>query len=194
MLIPPETHASSDLRYELIRSRRRTLSLIVRDDGSLEIRCPLTFPRGRIDQFVRDKASWIQRKRHENRHVIIVGSLPPDRDSEAFNHLKLVYNHVIAEFPVRRPTKLTIRDLRSRWGSCSSQGHISLNSRCFFLPEPIQEYVILHELCHLVHLNHSQAFWQLMENYLPDARMRRKSLNYYRLSQEGKDEHGNNES
>lgn len=70
----------------------------------------------------------------------------------------------------RTVTRITIRDTRSRWGSCSSQGAISLNWRLALAPRPASTYVVAHEVAHLVHLNHSPDFWALVANLLPDWR------------------------
>lgn len=72
---------------------------------------------------------------------------------------------------------LKIRDMRSRWGSCSSKGNVSLNLRLIHQPLDLIDYVVLHELCHLKELNHSPRFWALMDRVLPDWRERRKQLN-----------------
>lgn len=70
----------------------------------------------------------------------------------------------------------TIRDANTRWGSCSASKRISLNYKLIFLPAPLVEYVILHELCHLVHLNHSADFWGLLKTFSPDCIALRKEL------------------
>ncbi len=74
------------------------------------------------------------------------------------------------------PKKVNFRAPRSRWGSCSSNQHISLNWKLICQPAPLIDYVIVHELCHLKHLNHSDHFWQLLESILPGYKDRQSHL------------------
>ena len=69
--------------------------------------------------------------------------------------------------------------MRSQWGSCSAEGKISLNTHLIKTPEPLIDYVILHELCHLKHLNHGKRFYALMGRRMPDWQQRRTRLNRY---------------
>jgi len=71
------------------------------------------------------------------------------------------------------------RFMRSQWGSCSSNGRISLNTHLMKVPLPLVDYVILHELCHRVHMNHGRRFYGLMGRYMPDWERRRSELNRY---------------
>ena len=71
---------------------------------------------------------------------------------------------------------LKIRSYKSRWGSCDQRRRITLNERLIMAPAEIVDYVIIHELCHLVHLNHSAPFWQLVAEYCPDYQQRRRWL------------------
>lgn len=73
--------------------------------------------------------------------------------------------------------KISIRNQKSRWGSCSHGKNLSFNWRLIMAPEPVIEYVIIHELSHLQEMNHSQAFWNLVENYCADAKKHRNWLN-----------------
>ncbi|MGC8492659.1 MAG: M48 family metallopeptidase [Syntrophobacteraceae bacterium] len=74
------------------------------------------------------------------------------------------------------PATITIKSLTSRWGSCSVSGRISLAWNIIMAPEEIVDYLIVHELCHLVHHNHSEQYWALVASILPDHRQRRKWL------------------
>ncbi len=73
-------------------------------------------------------------------------------------------------------TSITIRDQKTRWGSCSSSGTLSFNYRLIFAPPAILDYVVVHELCHLTHMNHSKDFWNMVESVLPDYKERRQWL------------------
>jgi hypothetical protein len=66
--------------------------------------------------------------------------------------------------------RVAVRDQRSRWGSCSAKKNLNFNFRLFDLPPHLRDYVVVHELCHLVELNHAAAFWELVERIMPDAR------------------------
>ncbi|MDR3566693.1 MAG: SprT family zinc-dependent metalloprotease [Syntrophobacteraceae bacterium] len=74
------------------------------------------------------------------------------------------------------PGRVTIKSMQSRWGSCSTSGRISLAWNIIMAPEEVIDYLIVHELCHLVHHNHSEQYWALVGSILPDHRERRKWL------------------
>jgi predicted metal-dependent hydrolase len=75
-----------------------------------------------------------------------------------------------------RPKKLSFRSQKTLWGSCSSKGHISLNWRMVAFPEEVYDYILVHELCHLVHQNHSPQFWALVETFQPNFKQQRRWL------------------
>ena len=75
-----------------------------------------------------------------------------------------------------RPSRVTVRGQRSRWGSCSGKGTVSLNWRLMLVPGALADYVVVHELCHLRHMNHSQRFWAMVAGIVPDYRDRRRRL------------------
>ena len=75
------------------------------------------------------------------------------------------------------PTKITIRQYRARWGSCNNRGELSFNYLLMMAPIFVIDYVIIHELCHLEHLNHSKYFWQLVEKHCPNFQSAKEWLN-----------------
>lgn len=76
----------------------------------------------------------------------------------------------------RRPQKVTIKTQKSQWGSCSNRGNLNFNWRLAMAPDSIVDYLVVHELCHLVHLNHSKEYWGLVESVMPDYKERRNWL------------------
>lgn len=74
---------------------------------------------------------------------------------------------------------LRIRDQKTRWGSCSGKGNLNFNWRLIMAPPSIIDYVIVHELCHLQQMNHSQLFWKLVERFMPDYETHRAWLKYH---------------
>ena len=95
-------------------------------------------------------------------------SLPPRLKELADEH-GFTYNRV------------TIKNNISNWGSCSVRGNINLNLRLVTLPQPLQDYVMLHELCHLKEMNHGPKFHALLESLCPDHRTLEKDLRQYKL-------------
>ncbi len=73
-------------------------------------------------------------------------------------------------------TKITIRDQKTRWGSCSSNGTLSFNYRLMYAPPRILDYVVVHELCHLTHMNHSKDFWNMVASIMPEYKTYRQWL------------------
>ncbi len=85
----------------------------------------------------------------------------------------------LAEKTGLRPAGVYIGHWRARWGQCSAKGEIGLNWRLLQLPQPLQDYVILHELCHLKHMNHGPDFHRLLTRQMPDQRQVSKQISYY---------------
>ena len=73
-------------------------------------------------------------------------------------------------------TTITVRDQKTRWGSCSSRGTLSFNYRLIFAPPAVLDYVVVHELCHLTHMNHSKDFWNMVASVMPEYKIYRKWL------------------
>jgi predicted metal-dependent hydrolase len=87
---------------------------------------------------------------------------------ERLDHFNLYYKYKFL--------RITIRDQKTRWGSCSSNGTLSFNMKLGLVPIELLDYVVVHELCHLKEMNHSSKFWDLVAKTIPDYRMRRRQL------------------
>ena len=168
---------------DVIRSDRRSLALQLQPDGSLQVRCPRQISQLAARQFVSRHTDWVQRQaaRLQDPQTIILTLPDPARQAR----LRAQTSQRLADFMTGwdgpRPVRWSIRRQRTRWGSCSSRGTISVNLHCAQLPQSLFEYIVVHELCHLTHLNHSPAFWSLVALRLPDYRQRQQELARYRL-------------
>ena len=121
-------------------------------------------------------------------HVTVEAGLTPDQrekrvrrlvmawlEKRAFDDARSWIRKYGAELGVY-PTRIRIGNQRTLWGSCSGRGVVSLNWRLVAVPKPVFEYVVVHELCHLLERNHGRRFWNLVESLLPDYRERRAWL------------------
>ena len=225
------------IEYEVIYSKRKTISIQVYPDGRVLVRAPIGVKHIKIEPFVLKRAEWVvkhQRRFKENPVVVptprqyhegeiyrylgreyrlkiieagkeavrldqesLMVALADTTDTERIGVLinrwyrkqaeRIFAERLAACFPqvewmgVEYP-KLTIRDMKSRWGSCSAKKKVALNLRLIQVSEDLIDYVVLHELCHLKELNHSPAFYALMDKILPDWREYRQRLNQVQVT------------
>lgn len=167
------------ISYQVIRSSRKTLAIQITPEGQVLVRCPRTMKTEDIRRFVESKADWIEK------HVRLqsdVPRLPAFTDGEigdlAQQALAVIPERAAYFAPLVGVTygRITIRNQRSRWGSCSSEGNLNFNCLLMLTPPEVQDYVVVHELCHRKEMNHSAAFWAEVERVLPDYRERRQWL------------------
>ncbi len=93
--------------------------------------------------------------------------------ARALVHSRLVHFNAHYNVPLR---KVFIKNLKSRWGSCSSRGNLNFNYKILFLPPAVADYIVAHELCHLKHFNHSVEFWALVAETVPHYKQMRAQL------------------
>ncbi len=214
------------LEYTITRTRRRTIGITIRSDGSVIVRVPKHVAQRQVEDVLASKKGWIQKKqeyiqtRERSRpkppgfmdgesipylgqamRLIVMydiekrlrvesvdGSLvvhAPRQPDPAPQIQKLVKAAVVgwyknqarALLPSRvealkyrlgvNPTRVAIKDQRTRWGSCSSKGNVNLNWRLILCPPPVMDYVVIHELCHLKIHSHSASFWKLVASMVP---------------------------
>lgn len=102
-----------------------------------------------------------------------IPEIPPDKTPQAeIRQMVKIYSKKLGV----KASRLQFRDMRRKWGSCSSKGTVTLNSRLSWLDVDLAEYVVCHELAHLIELNHSAKFWSLVEQHMPDYAERRARL------------------
>ena len=164
-----------EFQYTLIRSARKTLALQIHPDGSVIVRAPLKMPAKDIHAFLEEKSEWIAK------HLPKTAVTPFTQEE-----LRQLAEAAKQDLPRRvqyfAPLigvtygRITIRSQRSRWGSCSSKGNLNFNCLLMLCPEEVRDYVVVHELCHRIEMNHSPKFWAQVERVCPNYRVHRKWL------------------
>ena len=211
----------SPLEYTLIRSSRKTLALNIDRDGRLIVRAPYRLSVEKIEQFIAEKADWIEkhtaavnlRTKQKNERLNapptelpLFGRLCPVVNEKPYGYtdgvfylpegmtleslvpyLHKLYTRIAKEALIPRVqtlseqtglmiTAVKINSAKTRWGSCSAAKSVNLSHRLIAADPRLIDYVIIHELCHTVHMDHSHDFYRLVENFLPDYKEREKGL------------------
>ena len=196
----------------IITSKRKTLSLTINENAELVIRAPLRLSIKKIQDFINEKESWINRKQaiiqnqikdvtsNQNK-LLYLGSLFPININQSATKdlmftgeefiansiepnplslsIKKWYKKKFREIAIPRVTyfaeqhnlmvnQIRIKNQKTMWGSCSSKNNINLNYLLLMAPMKVIDYVIIHELVHTIHRNHSIEFWSSVESIMPD--------------------------
>ena len=161
------------MEYTLIRSSRKTLGLQIKN-GQLIVRAPMRLPKKTIDAFVLKHEDWIEQ--HLARETA-GRELPPLDEQE---HKELI-QRAKATIPARvayyakmlgvEYGRIAIRTQKTRWGSCSSKGNLNFNCLLMLAPPEVLDSVVVHELCHRKHMNHSAAFYAEIDRVFPDYKI-----------------------
>ena len=167
------------MNYTVKYSNRKTLQIIVRN-AEVIVRSPRNIDRNRIEPFVAKHADWIEQKvKQQSLKMERFNNLNESEIAELKIQAKQYFNNrtkVFAEIMGLKYAKIRITSAKTRFGSCNSNGTICFSYRLMQYPEKAREYVIVHELAHLVHMNHSSAFYMLVESYMPDYKERKRLL------------------
>ena len=174
---------SSQISYQIIRSSRKTISLEIKADGSVVVRAPLRLSEAKIQKFVEEKQEWIlknlekiQKRDAQKENVQKLSAL---ERQHLQNKACVVIPRRVAYYAEKLGVsygKITLRQQKTRWGSCSSKGNLNFNWKLVLMPEEVLDYVVVHELAHRKEMNHSERFWNHAEKVLPDYQARRKLL------------------
>ena len=155
----------------IIRSGRRTLSMEMTADG-LVVRIPYYTTQKEIEKFLLSHRAWIEKAEKKVSREIPPSEILTREEIEelADKAVKLIPERVAYYAPKIGVTygRITIRNQRSRWGSCSSKGNLNFNCLLMLTPLEVIDSVVVHELCHRKEMNHSKAFYAEIQKVFPD--------------------------
>lgn len=141
----------------------------VRPDGTLRVTIPRGGSRAEALRFVEQHLPWARRQRAVQLGAVRPPALERELRARAWRELPAQLMALARRFGLD-VARVSIRGQRSRWGACSSSGHITLNFRLLLMPPDVREYILIHELMHLRQPNHSRRFWRLVQEACPRFR------------------------
>lgn len=173
------------MKVTVIRSNRKTVAIQVNSDLSVTVRAPRSASEKDIEEILKKKEAWISKhiekikKTKERLEAESTEKLTREKViALAEEALKVIPERVEYFAKVIGVTygKITVRNQKTRWGSCSSKGNLNFNCLLMLAPSEVLDYVVVHELCHRKQMNHSKAFWLEVEKVLPNYKEVRKWL------------------
>ena len=173
------------ITYQWIRSRRKTIAIQIDREGQVIVRTPYGITKRQVEEFLDEKKDWLlqTRQRVEKRKTEQI-PISEEVRREGIERAKRIFPERTAYFAKRIGVdygRITIREQKTRWGSCSSKGNLNFNWKLVLLDPELLDYVVVHELAHRREMNHSVAFWKVVEAELPDYRERRRRLKECRI-------------
>lgn len=170
-------------KITILRSNRKTISLEITKAGEVLVRAPKHLSDKKIQEIVEAKDKWIQKHLQKREEEQSLYETEEKITQEELNKLARLAGEVIpskvayyARLMGVTYGRITIRCQKTRWGSCSSKGNLNFNCLLMLAPPEVLDYVVVHELCHRLEMNHSAEFWRHVERVLPDYKTQRKWL------------------
>ena len=164
-----------EYNVEVRRSKRKSAIIKITADMQIVVFVPLYVSDNEIEKMVISKSKWI------DEHMLKVQSTIDERsklEKITFEQVKELADQAVEYIPKRVKyyaekenfvyNKITIKNLVSRWGSCSTKGNLNFNCLLMLTPDYVIDYIVVHELCHLREMNHSEKFWAGVEKIMPD--------------------------
>lgn len=173
------------IEIEIIKSNRKTIAIEVRQDLRVIVRAPKRASNREIMKFVEQKQDWIAKHlaymqiRYEETRRAKEKQFTDDDIRKMKDEAKRVIPDRLKYYAgIMGVTfgKITIKNQKTRWGSCSSKGNLNFNCLLMLTPDKVRDYVVIHELCHLKQMNHSKMFWAEVEKVMPDYKVYRQWL------------------
>ncbi len=170
----------------IIKSNIETISIEIKSDLSVIVRAPHTMPNRDIQKFINEKSAWIDKhtklskQNNELPKQIPTEKFTPEEIKSLTEKAKQIIPERVDYFAKAMNVsyeKITVRHQVSRYGSCSSKGNLNFNCLLVLFPDYVLDYVVVHELCHRIEMNHSKSFWSLVERFYPEYRKSKKWLN-----------------
>lgn len=166
-------------KFELIRSSRKTVCVQITREAKVVVRAPRRMKKEAIDDFVKKHEAWIV----EHLQMRIEKNEQEKADDAREAELRALAKDII---PVKvekfanimnvSPTSVKITGAKTRFGSCSGKNALCFSWRVMLYPEKAIDYVVIHELSHILHHDHSKSFWNTVEKYMSDYREAEKLL------------------
>ena len=173
----------------IIKKQRRSkvMRLRVQNDGSVVLTVPWRMTLAAARKFLATKYEWITEARERvsrlSPTLLTQGGAEEYRATKEQARARILER--VAFYTEHYGTSyrsFSVRNQKSRFGSCSARGHLSFNYRLLFLPPHLLDYVVVHEVCHLRELNHSRRFWALVAETIPDYHLRKRELQAFARS------------
>lgn len=169
-----------DISYQWIRSRRKTIAIQIDRNGQVILRTPYGITKRQAEKFLDEKKDWILKniRQVENRKTDQI-MISEEQRREGIELAKRIFRERTAYYALRMGVdygRITIREQKTRWGSCTSEGNLNFNWRLIFAPEKVLDYVVVHELAHRKEMNHSPAFYAVVASVMPEYKIYEKWL------------------
>ena len=164
--------------YKIIRSSRKTVSIQVDADCNITVRAPYKISEREIEEFVSDKKEWLEkavlkqmnRNRNKKEYTDDEIKILREKAKTVLPEKVKYYSSVMDVYP----KSIKINSAKKRYGSCSGENNINFSLFLMDKDERFIDYVVVHELAHIKHHNHSKAFYGFIESFMPDYKERKK--------------------
>ncbi len=169
-----------DYIFKRVR-RSRSLRISIKRDGKITVTAPFFVSAKQGEKFLIHNGEWILEKLKQHKEKAAKSIFPSSHKDFLINKsraLRLAREKIskLNVFYCFKHAKVTIKNMNTRWGSCSKQGNLNFNYKMIYLSDELAEYIVAHELCHLSEMNHGRNFWKLVARTVPGWKILRKQL------------------